>query len=157
MNLKIERFLHFFFLTYSISFRLHLAYNATLPAMIPHLLHRLLTILPWFQELNYSATFVDEDLQVNAAELCSSWNCSSLDTRRGIHHHQLHAIRWKILIYLLVGKVWTSCGIQCIFKKTTTFESEQSRHFHKLIKCFFISAHKCDIRSSANVKFAFPI
>lgn len=31
----------------------------------------------WFQELNYSATFVDVVLQVNAAELCSSWNCSS--------------------------------------------------------------------------------
>lgn len=37
----------------------------------------------WFQELNYSATFVDVVLQVNAAELCSSWNCSSSLTAEG--------------------------------------------------------------------------
>lgn len=50
----------------------------------------------WFQELNYSATFVDVVLQVNAAELCSSWNCSSsLGTRRGTHHHRLHTSRAK--------------------------------------------------------------
>lgn len=50
----------------------------------------------WFQELNYSATFVDVVLQVNAAELCSSWNCSSsLATRRGTRHHRLYTTRAK--------------------------------------------------------------
>lgn len=48
----------------------------------------------WFQELNYSATFVDVVLQVNAAELCSSWNCSSsLTIGRGTHHHRLYTAK----------------------------------------------------------------
>lgn len=63
-------------------FRLQLTYNATIftifilgIATSPRCL--------WFQELNYSATFVDVVLQVNAAELCSSWNSSSsLTTKR---------------------------------------------------------------------------
>ena len=36
----------------------------------------------WFQELNYSATFVHVVLQVNAAELCFSWNCWSSSSQR---------------------------------------------------------------------------
>lgn len=63
---------------YAMNSRLQLAYSVAISAVVCHLL----ASLPhrsafWFQELNYSATFVDVVLQVNAAELCSSWNCSS--------------------------------------------------------------------------------
>lgn len=73
---------------YAMNFRLQ-----CIPPIIPSSLQRSLILASpssprclWFQELNYSATFVDVVLQVNAAELCSSWNCSSaLTIGRGSH------------------------------------------------------------------------
>lgn len=105
----------------------------------------------WFQELNYSATFVDVVLQVNAAELCSSWNCSSsLTTRRGTHHHRLYTARAKEFHSLMKSLVfqervnslkypltmaWSNLTTSC------AFENYQISLIVKLMNesCFFLN------------------
>lgn len=104
MKLKIELFFHFFAL---ICNKLWAASHLT-PSSLQWSFILCIASSPhclWFQELNYSATFVDVVLQVNAAELCSSWNCSSsLIIGRGTHHHRLYTAKthWVPLNLTLV-------------------------------------------------------